>query len=222
MFFESFINILDLYHQNRIINFIKPYRIKYYIDVGAHKGEFLSYILKLKYFKIYCFEPQKKAFDKLKIKAKNKRINIYNFGLGHKNQYLNFHVNKLSSTSTFSKYKNTIYLKFKNYLLNSSKNYISKYPVKVKKLDNVLKKEKIRNSLLKIDVEGLELKVLKGSKETILKKVKFVLIEKQFFNLYRDYSYIKIEKFLKKNNFKILKRFTYPLLNFQDNLYIKY
>ena len=35
------------------------------------------------------------------------------------------------------------------------------------------------NSLLKIDVEGLELKVLKGSKETILKKVKFVLIEKQ-------------------------------------------
>ena len=50
MFFENFINVLDVYHQNRIINFIKPYRIKYYIDVGAHKGEFLSYILKLKYF----------------------------------------------------------------------------------------------------------------------------------------------------------------------------
>ena len=222
MFFESFINILDLYHQNRIINFIKFYKIRYFIDVGAHKGEFLSYLLKLNYLKIYCFEPQKLPVEKLQRISKSRKINLYNFGLGNKNGYSNLHINKLSSTSTFSKYKNTKYLKFKNYLLNSPKNYISKYPVKVKKLDNVLKKEKIRNSLLKIDVEGLELKVLKGSKETILKKVKFVLIEKQFFNLYRDYSYIKIEKFLKKNNFKILKRFTYPLLNFQDNLYIKY
>jgi len=221
MFFENFINVLDVYHQNRIINFIKPYRIKYYIDVGAHKGEFLSYILKLKYFKIYCFEPQKKAFDKLKIKAKNKRINIYNFGLGHKNQYLNFHVNKLSSTSTFSKYKNTIYLKFKNYLLNSSKNYLSRYPVKIKKLDNVLKDEKIKDSFLKIDVEGFELNVLKGSKQTISKKVKFILIEKQFFQMYKNYSYNKIEEVLRQNNFRLIRRFNYPLLNFQDNLYIK-
>ena len=221
MFFENFINVLDVYHQNRIINFIKPYRIKYYIDVGAHKGEFLSYILKLKYFKIYCFEPQKKAFDKLKIKAKNKRINVYNFGLGHKNQYLNFHVNKLSSTSTFSKYKNTIYLKFKNYLLNSSKNYLSRYPVKIKKLDNVLKNEKIKDSFLKIDVEGFELNVLKGAKKLISKQVKLILVEKHFFQLYKDYTPDEVDIFLKKNNFRLLKKFTFPLLYFQDNIYIK-
>jgi len=53
------------------------------------------------------------------------------------------------------------------------------------------------------------------------KKVKFILIEKQFFQMYKNLSYNKITKFLKKNNFKLIKKFNYPLLNFQDNLYLK-
>ena len=47
-FWENIFNILDFYHQNRIINFLRPLRIYQVIDVGSHKGEFLSYILKLK------------------------------------------------------------------------------------------------------------------------------------------------------------------------------
>ena len=66
-----------------------------------------------------------------------------------------------------------------------------------------------------------ELNVLEGSKQTISKKVKFILIEKQFFQMYKNYSYNKIEEVLRQNNFRLIKRFNYPLLNFQDNLYIK-
>ena len=62
MFFEKFINIIDKYHQKRIINYLKKLNLKYFIDVGAHKGEFLSYISTLNYKKIYSFEPQKKIF----------------------------------------------------------------------------------------------------------------------------------------------------------------
>mgnify|MGYP003345642593 CR=1 FL=1 len=49
-------NLPDGLEYNRLAN------LKYFIDVGAHKGEFLSYILSLNYKKIYCFEPQKKIF----------------------------------------------------------------------------------------------------------------------------------------------------------------
>ena len=62
MFFEKVINFFDYYHQNRIINYLKNFEIEYFIDIGAHKGEFLSYLLKLKPKKIYCFEPQKIFF----------------------------------------------------------------------------------------------------------------------------------------------------------------
>ena len=77
MFFEKIINFFDYYHQNRIINYLKNFDVKYFIDVGAHKGEFLSYLLKLKHKKIYCFEPQKK-FSKYYTKIlKIKRIFKY-------------------------------------------------------------------------------------------------------------------------------------------------
>ena len=60
---ETIFNILDKFHQNRIIRCLKNYKITKVIDVGAHKGEFLSYILKLNYVKkIYCFEPQIKPY----------------------------------------------------------------------------------------------------------------------------------------------------------------
>ena len=56
------INFIDrYYHQKRIYNFLKNFKIKIIFDVGAHKGEFLKLIKKINNFeKIYSFEPQKK------------------------------------------------------------------------------------------------------------------------------------------------------------------
>ena len=84
-----------------------------------------------------------------------------------------------------------------------------------------LLKKKIYNIFLKIDVEGFELNVLKGAKKTLSKKVKYILIERHFFQLYKNNSTEKVHLFLKRNNFKFLKKFTFPLLYFQDNLYEK-
>ena len=60
MIIEKIFYSFSYYHHYRIVNYIKKFNISYYIDVGAHKGEFLEQILKFKYKKIYCFEPQKK------------------------------------------------------------------------------------------------------------------------------------------------------------------
>ena len=222
MIFEKFINFLDFYHQKRIINHIRHLNIEYFIDVGAHKGEFLSYILNIKHKKIYCFEPQKNIFKILNKKYKNnKKVKLFNIGLAHKTLNLTFYVNKLTSTSTFSTSKNTFFLKIKNFILNSKNPYVDKYDIKTKKLDEIFLKKKISNILLKIDVEGFELNVLKGAQKILSKNVKYVLIEKHFFQLYKNNSPYKVHYFLKKNNFKLIKKFTFPLLHFQDNLYKK-
>ena len=128
MFFEKFFNILDFFHQSRITNYLKKIDVVYFIDVGAHKGEFLSHIKSLKYKKIYCFEPQKNVFKILKKNFKNnKKIELFNIGLAHKNLNLTFYVNKLTSTSTFSRYKNSFFFKLKNFILKSDNFYIDKY-----------------------------------------------------------------------------------------------
>ena len=87
--------------------------------------------------------------------------------------------------------------------------------------EEVLKNKNLKDCLLKIDVEGYELNVLNGSINTIKNQVKFILIEKQFFNQYQGVSHKKVEMLLKKHNFKLIKKFTYPLFHFQDNLYKK-
>lgn len=220
--FEKIINFFDYFHQNRIINYLKQFKIKHFIDVGSHKGEFLSYLLKLKHKKIYCFEAQKDIFKILSQKyKKNKRIKLFNIGLADKKTTKIFYINKISSSSTFSKSKDTFFSRFKKFVLNSDNFYEKKYQIKTKRLDSYFTNKKIDNIFLKIDVEGFELNVLRGAKKLISKKVKLILVEKHFFQIYKDYTPDEVDVFLKKNNFRLLKKFTFPLLYFQDNIYIK-
>ena len=96
MFFEKILNFFDLFHQSRIVNYLEKLEIKYFIDVGAHKGEFLGYLSKLNHKKIYVFEPQKKIFEILNHNFKeNKKIKFFNIALGDKNSKKTFYVNKL-------------------------------------------------------------------------------------------------------------------------------
>ena len=222
MLFEKIINFFDYFHQSRIINYLEKFEIKYFIDVGSHKGEFLSYLLKLKHKKIYCFEAQKDIFKILNRKyKKNKKIELFNIGLADKKATKFFYINKISSSSTFSKSKNTFFSRFKKFVLNSDNFYEKKYQIKTQRLDSYFVNKKIDNMFLKIDVEGFELNVLKGAKKLISKQVKLILVEKHFFQLYKDYTPDEVDIFLKKNNFRLLKKFTFPLLYFQDNIYIK-
>lgn len=222
MFIEKIVNFFDYYHQRRIIKYIKKFKINFFIDVGSHKGEFLSYLLKLHYKKIFCFEPQKEIFRKLYNRYKNsKNIKFYNIALSNNNSKKTFYINKLTLTSTFSKSKKTLFSIIKNLLINSKKPYVKKILIKTKTLDEIFNDSKLNNIFLKVDVEGYELSVLKGARILISKKIKFILIEKQFFQLYEKNNQNKVDHLLKSNNFKLIKKFTYPLLHFQDNLYIK-
>jgi hypothetical protein len=112
--------------------------------------------------------------------------------------------------------KNSNYLKFKNLILKDKNQ--SSLIIKQKSIDEVLKKNNVKGSFLKIDVEGYELNVLRGAKKSI-KNVKYILIEHQFSNQYQN-NFSKIKKLLKQNNFKKIKSFYFPSLHYRDILFL--
>lgn len=57
---EKIINLLSLWHYYRIKKILRPKNIKYLIDVGAHKGEFIDHFADFNFESIFAYEPQKK------------------------------------------------------------------------------------------------------------------------------------------------------------------
>ena len=224
MNFEELINTIDIYHQKKIINYLKQLKIEVIVDVGAHKGEFLSYCLQLnKKFKIHCFEPQENIFKELQSKySKNQLIKFNKLALDDTRREKFLYISKLSSTSTLKEIdKNKFFFKFKKLLLKQKNTYIQKYLVKTSTLDKYVDENKIDHiSLLKIDTEGNELNVLKGAKN-ILDRTDYIIIENHFFSQYKNQekNKEKINKLLKKHKFKRIKKFIFPLPYFSDDLY---
>ena len=218
MFFER--NI----HQKRISNFLQNRSIETVIDIGAHKGEFAQNALQIKSVnKIIAFEPQKKIFQLLKEKfANNKKITLNNFALSEKVEKKIMKINKMTATSTLNHEinKNSLYFKFKSFLLYQKNSIISEEEINTTTFDVFFNEETFdENTLLKIDTEGYELQVLKGSERKI-KEVKYILIENQFSKMYKGVNFKDCHDFLRKKNFKLLKKFRFPTLHYEDRLYI--
>ena len=223
MNFEKIINFINnKYHHKRIVKFLTNYKISKLIDVGSHKGEFLSNYLKIKKIKsAYAFEPQIDIYNILKKNLKKYRnIKKKNIALDSKDGSKKLYINKLSSTSTLSlTNNNSLFLKIKKFLMYDNKNFLKSYFVKTTSIDIFFKNINLTNTLLKIDVEGFEYNVLLGSKKT-LNRIRYIMIEKQFSNLHKGYNFDLSHKYLLKNNFKLIKKFKFPLMNFEDRFYI--
>lgn len=190
------------------------------IDVGSHQGEFISRFLHHKKIKkFFCFEPNKILYKKLINKYKlNRKIWLFDYALGNNTSNKKLFLSNLSYNSTMSSFnKGSNYLKLKNLILNDKKN--KKFDIiKQKKFDQVFKNKNIKNSFLKIDVEGYEYNVLKGASKKI-KDTKYILIENQFSNQYQN-NFDKVKKLLVKYNFLMIKSFYYPTMHYRDILYI--
>lgn len=211
-------------HQKRISNFLQERSIKTIIDVGAHKGEFAENALKIRSVnKIIAFEPQKKIFEILRNKfADNKIITLNNYALSGKVETKMMKINKMSATSTLNQEINddSLYFKFKSFLLLQKNSIISEEEINATTFDIFFKDTTFdQSTLLKIDTEGYELHVLNGSNKKI-NEVKFVLIENQFSNMYKNVNFKDCHDFLIKKNFRLLKRFRFPTLHYEDRLYI--
>ena len=157
-----------------------------FVDIGANIG-FLSLVAWSKIGNngnIIAVEGNKRiaSFLKKNVELNKANIKVLNVIVGEKNSYAGIQNRKADDMNQVVK--------------------VGK--IKMKRLDDICRDLKTIN-LLKIDVEGYELPVLKGGVKT-LKKTKLILLE-ILDSLSKKYSYSSndLKDFLEKNNFILLK-----------------
>ena len=168
-------------------------------DVGANKGQTIIKYQKLfPKAKIYSFEPSPKIFHILNNKFKYmQNLNIYNFAFGSE-------VNERSHNSGF--YKLIDNFRVKNFP-DEKISYKDSLNIKLNTIDNFVKTINLHQiDILKIDTEGFEEEVLKGSIETLKSnKIKFIELEIILGDVYKNtnISFKKIEDILLQFGFKL-------------------
>jgi FkbM family methyltransferase len=132
------------------------------LDCGAYNGDTVKRFID--YFgggakKIYAFEPCKEQIEKLEaIDGKHAEIIVYPFGVGDKEQVLEFCATE-NPVSSFIKQNREFATKGFNYHVEQ---------IKVVTIDNIIPVEE-KVTLIKMDIEGSEYKALIGAQKTIQK-----------------------------------------------------
>lgn len=171
------------------------------IDIGSNKGQFILLIEKIYPNKnIYSFEPIKEMINKQKkFFAYKNNIIFHNVALGSSTTLKEFLITARMDSSSFLKIVSD---------KNKSKNYdiVENRNIQINTLDNLLINEKISHPvLIKIDVQGYELEVLRGA-NNLLKKTDYLLLEVSKNEMYQNQPIEKvIVEYLKNLNFDILK-----------------
>ena len=92
--------------------------------------------------------------------------------------------------------------------------------IKTYTLDTILEKHKFDTiDYFNLDVEGHELDVLKGAK-SCLNRTKIVMIEIHHSKQYSNYSKDEIIKLLEKSNFTLYKKIKFPLMKWEDRIFV--
>lgn len=171
------------------------------IDVGANDGNFvrlINTILPEAY--IYTFEPLKKTYEELKgMTSYIKKIKYFNHALGDINgESIIFH-NEFSPSSSMLKVKQAHTEAFP-FTKNSKEEKIV-----IKKLDSIIDElELVPKILLKIDVQGYELAVLRGALK-IIPKCDIIILETSFIELYEGQPlFDEVYKFLTEYGFEFV------------------
>ncbi len=164
-------------------------------DVGANIGQTVERMKRdFNLKEMHCFEPNVKAFQKLKKYSSNKII-VNNFALGNKEYFRDFYNYPKSSSSSFFKInkKSSIYEINQNYHINK---------IQIKKLDDYTNTKNINKiNILKIDTQGFEVEVLSGA-ENLIKEKKIDFIETEVnlgFQYENKTSFLDIENLLFDN-----------------------
>lgn len=158
---------------------LRTLSLDYVVDVGANRGQFALIVRKVfPSAKIISFEPLNEAADAFqRIFSDDQDVELYPFALGKEKKTSIIHVTKDDDSSS---------------LLPVSKKQTSIFPMAVEietrevvilPLSDIIKSQIPAASLLKMDVQGFELDVLKGC-EGVLQKFRYLYIECSFIELY--------------------------------------
>ena len=191
-------------------------------DVGCYRGVFfISLLKKLKKrsqkTNFFLFDINKNVKNYLKKYISKKNIHYIEAAASHKNGNANYHYNSFfeasgsSLSNIYSGDNKWIFSRkfFLKLFFQETKDYVD-YKVKTVTLDKIIESKKLKKvDVIKIDVDGSELDVLRGLKKSFKKnKIKMVLLE---INERPKKNYNKkvnlIIKYFKKYNFELYKRY---------------
>jgi len=148
--------------QKFLENYLSKLSAPIIFDVGANKGEYASYcVYANKNARVYAFEPHPKTFEILKKNISNKDVIAVNKAISNSKGKMKLYDYKSNEGSSHATLCPDVIEKV------HGGESIS-YNVKVTTLDEFVRENKINKiHLLKIDVEGNDINVLKGAKESI-------------------------------------------------------
>ena len=177
----------------KIKNFIDPKKKNTIVDIGANIGSVSLPLAKLFHSStIISVEPTYYAFSKLKKNLNlnpnfKKRIKIYNSFISNKKKKINFIHSSWNFSSGSKKHK------VHCGILKQASN-------KTQSLSELIKKQKRKIDLIKIDVDGYEIDVLRSGKE-IINKYKPVIYFEFAPYLYKEFGYSSkiLINFIKKD-----------------------
>lgn len=170
------------------------------LDVGANEGQFAIMIRKIfPETNLRLFEPLPDCMSKLEsLRELLNPAQFYYYALGDKNSTTVMFANDFSPSSSILPMTN-----LHREIWEESK-HDKKIEIKVCKLDDIWKIEKFSyysKILLKIDVQGYEMNVLKGAK-SVLKHIDTIVLEINFKNFYEGQcSFEVIHSFLSEHGF---------------------
>jgi FkbM family methyltransferase len=172
---------------------------KCFVDVGAHLGYFSLFASKkFPSCKIYSFEMDKINFNLLKENVEinnSKNVDIFNLGIFDKTGEVKMRRDSDNPLSNL------------NLLGESDNQYEKKISyIKTVSLDDFFANKNILPDIVKIDVEGAEMKVLEGMKNLLKTKKPLIFLEVHPDTLYNfDSSVKKILSYLVDNKYIIYK-----------------
>ena len=165
----------------KIKNYIDPKKKNTIVDIGANIGSVSLPLAKLFHSStIISVEPTYYAFSKLKKNLNlnsdlKKRIKIYNCFISNKKKKINFVHSSWNFSQSSKKHK------VHRGILKQTSN-------KTQSLSELIKKQKRKIDLIKIDVDGYEIDVLRSGQE-IINKYKPVIYFELAPYLYKEFGY---------------------------------
>ena len=188
--FNNYQNSIETGEKHFISSVLKEYRPKICIDIGANVGEYSKLLLEETESHVISFEPVPQPFMEMctSLSAYGERFVGVNSGVGNKNKKLSINYNPdTTAFASFCPQINEIHYVVNDHILEVNVTTLDSY-VEGNGIDCV--------DLIKIDVEGFELEVLIGARDTIdYLKPKFIQLEFNLHQLIRGgslYAYSKL------------------------------
>ena len=178
-------HLKDLYHLliNLDIDVSDSTAIDIGSNIGNHAIEFAKY-----FKKVVCYEPNPRAYDLLATNTKHvKNVEVFNWGIGLKEEFLQLQENINNIGGSSAKYQ------------IDEENIVN---IEIKPLDNDFESLK-KVMLLKIDVEGMEIDVLRGAEKIITKFYPLICFEQNKADFLNCFNETEVIEWLRKKDYKI-------------------